>query len=472
MTEQHVGKKLPTALATFVAASLVVGTLAGSLSAQDKLSKSDQKWIDDEVSAIITKQEVETFKSLKKDDRKLFKELFWLRRDPNPRTKENEYQDMFEVGIKTADTNFKNFARGRKGHQTDNGKIFLLLGAPTSREGSRQSGMTWTYEPNPGLGIPDGLELTFRSSALGPQLAADEDLENTLDRVRMRTVANPSVSYVRDMEGNLQKASGASDPNSPAKKLLAELVETQTTSDAVKMNMTPAFFKTATGEIFVAMDIRVTEGLSDEDGWIFGQVQTSDGIPVYQFEEKTKLTADGFEMPIQVPPGSYKLYLGAHGESGATFGTTIVELDVPGFEGTELGLSSVVMFESAERVGDVQVVPGKAFMIGGYHFRPKTEMVYTKDQALSGVFSAYNYAKAGEKPNLTLQCKFFREGQARGQTGDEAFMLQADAMALTIFDIPLSIKNFSEPGNYTVELHVTDHVSGSTLKEEIAFVVE
>ena len=69
----------------------------------DKLSKSDRNWLEREVSATITAEEIEIFKDLQSKDRKLFKELFWDRRDPNPMTPHNEFMEEYKRRIKAAD---------------------------------------------------------------------------------------------------------------------------------------------------------------------------------------------------------------------------------------------------------------------------------------------------------------------------------------------------------------------------------
>ena len=67
---------------------------------------------------------------------------------------------------------------------------------------------------------------------------------------------------------------------------------------------------------------------------------------------------------------------------------------------------------------------------------------------------------------------FFKDGEKRGQTGDEPFIAQASKMAMTLFEIPLNISNFKEPGDYTIEITVTDHIKNEKLTEEITFVIE
>src|SRR3972149_6472912 len=69
----------------FASGLLVAGAAVAAL-AQEKLSKNDKNWVEKEVGALITAQEKATFEQINKDDRKLFKDLFWMRRDFNPET--------------------------------------------------------------------------------------------------------------------------------------------------------------------------------------------------------------------------------------------------------------------------------------------------------------------------------------------------------------------------------------------------
>jgi GWxTD domain-containing protein len=496
--------------AVALAAGLVVAS--GTASAQEKLSKADKNWVEKEVSALITGSEKATFDQINKDDRKLFKDLFWIRRDFNPQTPENEFQKDYEARVKAADENFK--GRGQKGSESDMGKIFLLLGGPNRQErGARASGgpspepsadpgsggedpgsepglgslsgaegdaqaTTWIYDPSPGLGIPNGLTVSFRQqSEFGYRMVSTDELTKQLERVKERLVANPAVNYARDENGRLRKADMKYDPNSPSKLALKALQETGQTSDAISFEVKPSFFRATGGQIYVPLDFVLGAGLNADKAMVFGSVVNSDGITIHQFEESAEIAKDVggqqvWEMPLQVQPGAYKLYLGIMDEAGTTTGTKIVDIDVPDLSTTELQLSSILMFSEGKQIGEAMGSAGKAFLLGGYHFTPKREMVYTTKDQLSGVFYAYNYGVAGDKPNLTVHLTFSKDGQGRGATKDEPFMLQTPEMALTIFDIPLSIKNFQEPGNYKVTVMVTDHVTQKTIAQEIPFQVQ
>lgn len=495
-----------------LASGLLVAGGAVAALAQEKLSKNDKNWVEKEVGALITAQEKATFEQINKDDRKLFKDLFWMRRDLDPATAENEFQRNYEARVKAADENFR--GRGQKGSESDMGKIFLLLGPPNQQQGGVQAGgrpgpqpgadpgsggedpgsesgvgslggdegeaqtMTWVYDPNPDFGIPDGLSVSFRrQSEFGYRMVSSDELTKQLERVKERLVANPSVNYARDENGRLRKADMKFDPNSPAKLALKALQETGQTSEAIAFEVSPSFFRASGGQIYVPLDFVLGSGLNAAKAMVFGSVVTSDGITVFQFEETAEIATDAagrqvWEMPLQVQPGAYKLYLGIMDEVGTTTGTKIVDLEVPDLSTTDLQLSSILMFSEGKQIGEAMGSPGRAFLLGGYHFTPKREMVYTSKDQLSGVFYAYNYGVEGDKPNLTVHLSFSKEGEGRGATKDEPFMLQAAEMALTIFDIPLSIPNFKEPGNYKVTVKVTDHVTKKTITQEIPFQVQ
>ncbi len=485
------------------AAAIVVSAtlVAGAATAQDKLSKSDKKWMENEVGAIITASEKATFQQINKDDRKLFKELFWMRRDFNPMSSENEFEKDYDARMKTANDQFKQ--RGQKGSETDMGQIFLLLGAPSRQEkgasgaggglpqagaeapGSQapmggQDGQTvsWVYDARPELGIPNGLTIQFRQqSGFGFRMVSNADLEKQLERVKQRLITNPAVNYVMDESGRLRKPDTRFDPNSPAKVALKALQETKQTSDAIAFEIKPAFFRSSAGQIYIPIDFVVQSGLNGKSATVFGAVENSDGFTVYQFEEKAEIETDAehheaWEMPLQLQPGKYKLYVGMMDEAGTTTGTKVVDLEVPDFDSGDFMLSSVVMFAEGDKVEESMGSPGRAFLLGGYHFTPKREPIYTQNNRLSGVFNAYNFGVEGDKPNLTYQVTFFKGDERRGSTKDEPFVLQTADMALTIFDIPLNLNNFKDPGDYRIELKVTDHVKGKTITKEIPFTMK
>jgi GWxTD domain-containing protein len=84
------------------------------------------KWVNEDVRWIITDQELQAFKSLSNDEeRDQFIENFWLRRNPNPDSPENEFREEHYARIAYANDHF---AAGKPGWKTDRGHIYIAYG--------------------------------------------------------------------------------------------------------------------------------------------------------------------------------------------------------------------------------------------------------------------------------------------------------------------------------------------------------
>lgn len=103
-----------------------------------EVSKTYQKWLDEDVRWIITDQEREAFKQLSNDEeRDQFIEQFWLRRDPTPDTVENEFKEEHYRRIAYAN---EHFAAGIPGWKTDRGRIYIMFGPPDEIESHPSGG--------------------------------------------------------------------------------------------------------------------------------------------------------------------------------------------------------------------------------------------------------------------------------------------------------------------------------------------
>ncbi len=81
---------------------------------------------------IMSKQEKEIFLRLPdKESRKEFIQDFWDKRDPDPQTEENEFQEEFNQRIEYVN---KRFREGIPGWKTDRGRIYIYLGPPDKIE--------------------------------------------------------------------------------------------------------------------------------------------------------------------------------------------------------------------------------------------------------------------------------------------------------------------------------------------------
>ena len=491
-----------------------------------QMSEADKQWLEKDVAPLVTEAEGEFFKSLGSDEeRTIFKKIFWARRDPTPSEPGNAFKDNYETRLFVVNRDFK--APGRAGVATDMGQVFLLLGPPSQSDPGRESDsglsaqetnetidgniteraipggdagkaassqsnqqdfgdsgdatvQTWEYRSDEASGIPDGLTVRFRAqSGFGFRLIRDDKLTQILELVKNRYIVNPDVLYERDEEGRLLDP--APEPVFvPAPAVLMELRETRAVSSDVSFQIQASFFRSNQGSVFIPVLFDIdAQNLSWSgnyaDAKVLGLLEDASGNPLYRFEEPVALEKGpngraAFEMPLQLAPGQYTVYLGIEDVTSSTVGTKILNIEVPAFSGEKLETSSILMFAEGTKTEETLASPGQAFVIGGYRFTPKRDRVYETTDRLAGIFHAYGYALDAEgSANLTAQYIFFREGEIRGHTPDEPFISAGQDFAATIFDIPL---DRFEPGEYVLKVQVTDHVAGKATAKDISFTLK
>jgi GWxTD domain-containing protein len=140
-----------------------------------ELKGAYKTWLEQDVAYIISDEERKAFKNLSNDEeREAFIENFWLRRNPNPDSPENEFREEHYRRIAYAN---EHFAAGKPGWKTDRGHIYISFGKPDSIEshpsgGSYQRPMdegggetstfpfeTWHYRYIEGIG--ENVDLEF-----------------------------------------------------------------------------------------------------------------------------------------------------------------------------------------------------------------------------------------------------------------------------------------------------------------------
>ncbi len=490
-----------------------------SLADSTKLSKSDRRWLEEEVGALLTEKELKIFMELDaKEDRKRFKELFWARRDPDLMSPENEFKEEFEDRLKFANRNF--MFRGKKGGTTDRGRAFLLLGTPDYSEqgyegdlaevdagldprqarevaqsndflndqsdtaGSHRPEhgirrMMWRYDPRPDEAIPSGLKIVLDSSpGFGYRFLYPDEMGQALESVKATYIYHPEIDYARDSQGHLMPLPARLDPNSPAKKVLREMLETKTLASDVAFETQMAFYKSTEGA-YVPLFFEVpAEHLkwkrSVANVTFFGYIETVDGQPVRQFEEQSTFTRteDGravFEVPVQLEPGSYTFNLGVMDLETKKLGTKRTPVFVPTFKQDELDKSSVLLFADSRRVEEPPGTSGHAFQFGQVKFTPRGARPFRPKDDLGILFFLYGFGVDAEgQAHLTSDYTLYRDGEKAVQIPTQS--LQAGStQAVANVQIPLA--KF-EPGNYQVEVKITDHVTSRNLTDRIEFVLE
>jgi GWxTD domain-containing protein len=140
-----------------------------------ELKGAYKTWLDQDVTWIISDEERKSFKELSNDEeRDAFIEQFWLRRNPDPDSPENEFREEHYRRIAYAN---EHYAAGKPGWKTDRGRIYISWGPPDSTESHPSGGNyerpadegggntstfpfeTWHYRYIEGIG--ENVELEF-----------------------------------------------------------------------------------------------------------------------------------------------------------------------------------------------------------------------------------------------------------------------------------------------------------------------
>ena len=143
-----------------------------------ELKGAYKTWLNQDVVWIITDEEAKAFKTLSNDEeRDAFIEQFWLRRNPNPYSPENEFREEHYRRIQYANDHF---AAGKPGWKTDRGHIYIAFGKPDSIDSHPSGGAynrpmdegggetstfpfeTWHYRYLEGIG--ENIDLEFVDS--------------------------------------------------------------------------------------------------------------------------------------------------------------------------------------------------------------------------------------------------------------------------------------------------------------------
>ena len=132
----------------------------------EDLTPEHRRWLEEEVTYIITERETDVFLTLGTvEERDGFIEAFWRRRDPVPGTPENEFREEHYRRFEYASRELRGEAFS-PGWKTDRGRMHIILGPPRSIEtfdnyNSLYTSQLWFYNGNPERNMPSFFYLLF-----------------------------------------------------------------------------------------------------------------------------------------------------------------------------------------------------------------------------------------------------------------------------------------------------------------------
>jgi len=308
-----------------------------------------KSWLEQDVAWIITDEERSAFNLLKNDEeRDLFVEAFWSRRDPTPDTYENEFKEEHYRRIVYANAHF---AARLPGWKTDRGHIHIVYGPPEKivsgsasqcgeqfkddERNSQFASESWCYHYLQGVGMdvvihfvdvcdcgdyrltmPPGL----KDALLNFSHAEYETLRGPTDpRQYLKPAATPSVRF-KDLEAKLNS------------KLAWHVLPFDVRTDATK-----ATDVTSLVPLTIAFQKRnlPAEGNGSQPVTlnILGRVRTLTGHIAEQFEDTLEFDDSGPSEPIlqktiALLNGRYRIEIAVQKANSDEWGTWVSMLKV------------------------------------------------------------------------------------------------------------------------------------------------
>src|SRR5262245_5750526 len=421
---------------------------------QEDASRALKKWIDEDVSYIITGAERQAWKGLKTDEeRESFIESFWLRRDPTPDTIDNEFRDTHYERI--AYTN-EHFASGIPGWKTDRGRIYIMYGKPDEIE-SHPSGGTydrpieegggttstfpfeiWRYRYIEGIGNEVLLEFVDPSMSGEYRMTIDPSEKDALLHVpgagltwneqfygidkaeRLNrdgaSIGNPlgNTSRVNPFD-RLQLMADIFKPPEIKYKDLEAVITTKLSYNVLPFNWRADFVRVTEDTVLTPVTLELynknlawqeQDGVHSFTGHVLikitgingrpapgGTIEDSIGqqIPDSLFKQQIESGVQRYQKIIPLRPGRYKIDIVVKDVNSGNVGVINKALPVPRYPDDKLQLSSLILADLVEDLPPSQV-GSSSWAIAGKKVRPNVtaEFSRSRDKELKLWFQVYN----------------------------------------------------------------------------------
>jgi len=399
-----------------------------------EISGAYKTWLNQDVAWIISDEETKAFKNLSNDEeRDAFIEQFWLRRNPNPDSPENEFREEHYRRIAYAN---EHYAAGKPGWKTDRGHIYISFGKPDSIDSHPSGGSyqrpfdegggetstfpfeTWHYRYLEGVG--DNIDIEFvdtcqcgdyhftidrsEKDALLHVPGAGETMYEQMGQAKKADRFRGGIESL----GNGPMASGQQGKQFDRIELAAKLFA----PPPVKFKDLESFMsehKLLTGPIFpfdVRTDfVKVTEDtvlvpvtlqiknkdvtFTTKDGVsrgvvnILGKVSTITHKTVQTFEDTVEITQPAellqktlekqsvYWKALPLRPGSYRVDIAIKDVNNPDhLGIYGKSLIVPKYDDEKLGTSSLILADTMYAVPSQTIGTGN-FIIGNTYVRPR-----------------------------------------------------------------------------------------------------
>ena len=399
---------------------------------KQELSKPYKKWLDEDVSYIITDEERAAFRQLSNDEeRDNFIEAFWQRRDPTPDTEENEFKEEHYQRIAYAN---EHYAAGVPGWKTDRGRIYIVFGKPDEIDSHPSGGSyerpmdegggetstfpfeDWRYRYIDGIGQEVIVEFVDTCMCGEYHMTMDRSEK---DALLMTPNAGLTMWEQMGMANKSQRFAGggmerlglgpqssmlqtkefdrleqfAKLQQAPKVKFtdLEEAVNSKVILNPMPFDVRADFVKVTSDTVLVPVTIQMKnrditfvnkDGVQRGTVNIFGRLSTLTGKIVQTFEDTVQVDVPAELLPrtaenasvywkaLPLRPGRYKLNVAVKDVNGDRKGLWSRSVVVPEFTEDKLATSTLIVADQMEAVPTKAIGSG-SFVIGTMKVRPR-----------------------------------------------------------------------------------------------------
>lgn len=527
------------------ASSATRETIAKPLSEREKRKREERlrkeletpyrKWLNEDVTYIITDEERAAFRRLQTDEeREQFIESFWMRRDPTPDSAENEFKEEHYRRIAYAN---ERFASGFPGWKSDRGRIYITFG-PADEVESHPSGGSYERPPEEGggttstypfekwryrwiEGIGTDIIIEFVDPTMTGEyrmtmdpsekdallhvpgagltlmeqmgLADKADRFNRTDGTRLGEAFGGTPMRMNQFERLEQYAKLQKPPVIKFKDLEAA-VNSRITFNILPMQVRADFFPVTESSVLTNITLQFEnkdlnfqskEGVQKAIVNIYGRITTMSRRPVNIFEDTVAVDSPEelleavskrssiYQKSIPLAPGLYRLNVVAKDVVGGNMNNYELALNVPRLDEEKLGSSSLVLADLIEDVPTRSIGTGQ-FVIGTSKVRPRVNDVFKREEKLGIYLKLYNFEpdETTQKPSGQIDYELVKNGtNERIFEFSEDILTLPNASASQVTVRKLLPLNSLTPGRYTLKLKVTDKNRNQTLTPTAEFTV-
>src|SRR5581483_9343095 len=493
-----------------------------------------RKWLNEDVTYIITDEERAAFKRLQNDEeREQFIENFWLRRDPTPDTVENEFKEEHYRRIAYAN---EHYASGIPGWKADRGRIYIMYGPPDEIE-SHPSGGTYERPPEEGGGttstypfeqwryryiedVGSDIIIEFVDPTMSGEyrmtmdpsekdallyvpnagltlmeqmgLASKTDRFNNTDGTHLGSAFGGTPASMNEFE-RLERFAKLQRPPSIKFKDLEAQVNSKITFNILPMKLRADYVPLTESTVLTSITIQfdnkdlnfqAKEGVQKAVVNLYGRITTMSRRVVQVFEDPVTIDSPPsmlqefvkrqsiYQKSIPLAPGMYRLNVVAKDVVGGNMNNYEVALQVPRMDSEKLASSSLILADIIEKVPTKSIGTGQ-FVIGDSKVRPRINDTFKRDEKMGIYLQLYNFAQDEKthKPIGQIEYEVVKNG-----TNEKIFNFTEDVSTVAgtstqiTIEKLLPLKNLA-PGQYTIRLKITDRTRNQTLTPSAQFTV-